>query len=347
LIEVKVQKKLKGFNLSLNFSSLGRTTALFGPSGSGKSLTLKAVAGLLKPDRGRIEVKGRTLFDSDQKVNLPPQRRREGFLFQDYALFPHMTVWGNVSFGAKDRKRVEELLELFQIEEIRDKYPSQISGGQRQRVAFARALASRPEILLLDEPFSALDRNLKEELYAELKRIQELYDLPALIVTHDFEEVFGLADWLAVVEGGRTLQEGRPEDLFFGPNSLKTARLLGHKSFIEGRVKEVGRWTVVELPSGRLLKCRKGDFRPGEEVFVSVLPFSLALSFTEESNPVKILVERVEKGREINKIFGIFEGKRVELHIPAPLSPNFIFQRGRESSIRLSAEHLPVIRRRG
>ena len=345
MIRVRAQKPLKGFNLQVEFNSKGRTTALFAPSGSGKSLTLKVIAGLLKPEKGLVEVKGKTLFDSERKINLPPQKRKVGFLFQDYALFPHMSVYENVAYGAKEKKVVEELLKLFQIEEIRNKYPSQISGGQKQRVAFARALASQPELLLLDEPFSALDRSLKEELYQELKRIQEVYQLPAVIVSHDFDEVFNLADWLVVMEEGRTLQEGRPEEVFFSPCSVKTAKLLGHKSFIEGRVKEAGRWTVVELPSGRKLKCRKGDFKKGEEVFVSILPFSLALSFTEESNPVRVLVKRVERGREVNKIYGVFEGREVELHIPAPLSPNFLFQEGRESSLYLSAQHLPVIRR--
>jgi len=186
---------------------------------------------------------------------------------------------------------------------------------------------------------------LKEELYRELKKIQETYRLPAVIVSHDFDEVFNLADWLVVMEEGKTLQEGRPEEVFFSPTSVKTAKLLGHRSFIEGRVKEAGRWTLVELPSGKLLKCRGGDFKKGQEVFVSILPFSPALSFTEESNPVRVLVKRVERGREVNRIYGIFEGQEVELHIPAPLSPNFIFQEGRESSLYLSAQHLPVIRR--
>jgi len=345
LIRVRAEKRLKGFNLSVEFNSRGKTTALFAPSGSGKSLTLRAIAGLLRPDGGRIELRGKTLFDSERGINLPPQKRRVGFLFQDYALFPHMSVYENVAYGAKEKRLVEELLKLFQIEEIRDRYPDQISGGQKQRVAFARALASRPELLLLDEPFSALDRSLKEELYGELRRIQEIYDLPAVIVSHDFDEVFNLADWLVVMEEGRTLQEGRPEEVFFSPNSVRTARLLGHRSFIEGRVREAGRWTLVELPSGKLLKCRRGDFRPGERVLISILPFSLALSFTEESNRVRVLIKRVERGREVNRIYGIFEGKEVELHIPAPLSPNFVFQEGRESSLYLSAEHLPVIRR--
>jgi len=346
LIRVDVEKRLKGFELSTSFSSPGRTTALFAPSGSGKSLTLKAVAGLLKPEKGKIEINSRTLFDSKAGINLPPQERRVGFLFQDYALFPHMSVFENVAYGARSREKVEELLKLLKIEKLRDKYPSQISGGQKQRVALARALAVEPQILLLDEPFSALDSLLKEELQRELKRIQEIYKIPIIFVSHNPDEVFNLSDWLVVMKEGRTVQEGEPEELFFSPNSVETAKLLGHRSFVEGRVKGVERFTVVELPSGSLLKCRKGDFKPGERVYVSILPFSTALSFTEEVNTIRATVKRIERGRELNKIFVLFEGSEVELHIPASLSPNYTFEVGRESSFYLSAQHLPVIRRR-
>jgi len=130
LIRVKAEKRLKGFNLAVEFNSKGKTTALFAPSGSGKSLTLRAIAGLLKPDSGTIEVNGKLFFDSERKINLPPQKRRVGFLFQDYALFPHMRVYENVAYGAKEKRLVEELLNLFQIEEIRNRYPDQISGGR-------------------------------------------------------------------------------------------------------------------------------------------------------------------------------------------------------------------------
>jgi len=345
LIEVKVEKRLKDFKLKVSFSSRAPITAFFAPSGSGKSLTLQTIAGLIKPDKGRVEVNGKPFFDSERGIDLPPQKRKVGYLFQDYALFPHMTVFENVAYGARSRDKVYELLKTLKIEKLKDKYPSQISGGQKQRVALARALATEPEILLLDEPFSALDRSLKEELYGEIREVQEKFKVPVVLVTHDHEELFELAGWIVILEEGRSVQEGRPQELFFNPSSLKTAKLLGHRSFIEATVVEVGKSSLVKLPSGKLLRCRKGEFRPGDRVFVSILPNSLSLSLTDEVNRVKMVVRRVKKGMEIDKIFALFEGKEVELHLPSSLSPNFLFQEGRESTFYLSVEHLPLIRR--
>ncbi|MEO2065471.1 MAG: ATP-binding cassette domain-containing protein [Desulfurobacteriaceae bacterium] len=346
MLKVSVRKEFKSFSLDVNFKSESQVTALFAPSGSGKSLTLQAVAGLIEPDSGRIEVNGKLLFDSERGVNLPPQERKVGYLFQEYALFPHMTVHQNITYGAKNRRRVEELLKILKIENLKDKYPKQISGGQKQRVALARALASQPEILLLDEPFSALDRNLKEELWKELKGILEIYRIPTILVTHDPEELFELAEWIVVMNNGKVIQEGEPNEVFFNPESVETAKLLGHRSFVEGTVKEVGKFTAVELPSGRVLKCRKGNFKVGEKVYVSILPNSLALSLADETNRVEMVVKRVEKGREISRVYATFEGKEVELHIPSSLSPNFLLQEGRESTFYLSAHHLPVIGRK-
>ncbi len=345
MVKAHLEKELKDFHLKVSFNSREPVTALFAPSGSGKSLTLQAIAGLVKPDRGRVEVKGKTLFDSEKGIDLPPQKRRVGYLLQDYALFPHMTVLENVSYGAKEREKVHQLLKRFKIEELKDKYPDQISGGQKQRVALARALATEPQLLLLDEPFSALDRNLKEELYRELKELLDELKIPVILVTHDHQELFELARWVVILERGKSVQEGEPEEVFFNPSSLKTAKLLGHRTFLEGEVLEVNRETVIKLPSGRVLKCRRGNFKPGEKVFVSILPGSLSLSLTKEVNRVEMKVLRVEKGREIDRIFALFEGVETELHIPSTLSPNFLIQEGRESTFYLSSDHLPLIRR--
>ena len=342
---VAVEKKLKGFHLKVSFSSPGMVTALFAPSGSGKSLTLRAIAGLLKPDRGKVELFGKSFYDSYRGIELPPQKRKVGFVFQDYALFPHLSVWENVAYGAKSSEKVNQLLEAFKIHHLKDKLPSQLSGGQKQRVALARALASEPKLLLLDEPFSALNRELKEELYRELKETIRKYRIPAVIVSHDVEEVFELSDWLVVLKDGRSLQEGRTEELFFSPSSVEVARLLGHRSFLEGEVTSIGEFTVVKLPSGKSLKCRRGNFKVGEKVLISVLPFSVALSLDGEVNRITALVKEVKRGREITKIWLLFEKREVELHVPSSLTPNFLLQEGRESTFYLSPNHLPVIRR--
>lgn len=202
------------FRLRARFEAPGRRIALFGPSGSGKSLTLMALAGLLRPHSGRIKVCGRTFFDAVSGVNVPARKRNIGMLFQDYALFPHLTVRDNVSFGLKPvfgplkaahRERVEELLELCGLTGFAGQRPGQISGGQRQRTALARALAPNPDLLLLDEPFTALDQPLRERMRAELFDILERFDIPMVMVSHDLDDVDHFAQTLVAFGHGRVL----------------------------------------------------------------------------------------------------------------------------------------------
>ena len=202
------------FELHSRFQTNSRRIALFGPSGSGKSLTLMALAGLLTPDRGQIEVRGRTFFESKSGVNIPARKRNVGLLFQDYALFPHVNVRDNVAFGLKpafgpmkpaQHARVDELLELCGLAKLAGLRPHQISGGQRQRTALARALAPDPDLLLLDEPFTALDQPLRERMRAELSRILERFDIPMIMVSHDLDDVDHFAQTLVAFGQGRVL----------------------------------------------------------------------------------------------------------------------------------------------
>ncbi len=199
------------FLLHSKFSSTDRALVLFGPSGSGKTLTLQAIAGLLTPDSGYIAVNGDVLYDSSAKINLPTRRRGVGYVFQDYALFPHKTVRENVGFGLKpflrpisaaDAHRVEELVELFGLAKMANMKPAQLSGGQKQRTALARALATKPRMLLLDEPFSALDQPLRLRMRNELARILESFDIPMIMVTHDSDEVESFAQAVVVYRDG-------------------------------------------------------------------------------------------------------------------------------------------------
>jgi molybdate transport system ATP-binding protein len=206
-LEVDIRKTLRSggrtFGLQLNFSISGSRLVILGPSGSGKSLTLQAVAGLLRPDRGHIRLDGRTLFDSGQGIDLAPQARQIAYLFQDYALFPHLNVAQNIAFGLhggwrnpsaqESSAELEHWLQLFQLRAVARQMPSELSGGQRQRVALARALAARPQALLLDEPFAALDQRLRGQMRAELDALQRQLGIPLLLITHDPEDarVFG------------------------------------------------------------------------------------------------------------------------------------------------------------
>ncbi len=206
---------LRSFRLSLALEVGVETVALMGPSGAGKTSVLRAVAGLLRPDRGRVALGDDTWLDTQRRIDVPPERRRVGLVFQEYALFPHMTVRANVAFGG--RERVDELLERFGIAALADARPATISGGERQRVALARALARDPGVLLLDEPLSALDTHTRSRVRQELRELLLDLGLPTLVVTHDFEDAAALADRVGVLVDGRLLQVGAPSELVAAP----------------------------------------------------------------------------------------------------------------------------------
>ena len=246
MLDVSTRLELDGFSHRADFTAGNELVVLFGPSGSGKSLTLNILAGLAVPDSGRVRVGERIFFDSERRINLPPQKRRIGYVFQDYALFPHLTVTKNIAFGlgglerATAEKRVGEMLSLMRLDELGDRYPRQLSGGQKQRVALARALVMEPSVLLLDEPFSALDSAVREKFRVDLLRIKDRFDIPILFVTHDLEEAYMLADRVVVFDEGRVLQSGGRDDVFHRPLTRTVARFVGAKNIFSGQVLAVG-----------------------------------------------------------------------------------------------------------
>src|SRR5262249_18077886 len=221
MLEVAVGRRLHGFRLEAAFTADTGLVVLFGPSGSGKSLTMQAIAGTFLPDTGRIVIDGQTVYDSTQQINRPPQARHIGYVPQQYALFPHLTAKENVSFGLTQlsrrerEQRVSELFELFDLHGLERRRPRQLSGGQQQRVALARALAVQPRLLLLDEPFAALDASLRGALRQELAQVQERSGITTLIVTHDLADAFALGQRVIVYDGGRVIQQGTREEVFF------------------------------------------------------------------------------------------------------------------------------------
>lgn len=210
MLEVQIYKKLAEFNLDVSFQVNDNILGLMGASGSGKSMTLKCIAGIETPDHGRIVLNNRVLFDSEKKINVPIQKRNVGYMFQSYALFPNMNVYENISVGLKARKVkdvdivIQKVMQQFRIRELASRYPKQLSGGQRQRVALARLMAYEPDVLLLDEPFSALDEDLKEDLLWELKSEIQI-SKPVIFVSHNKEEVNELCDLKYKIKQGEII----------------------------------------------------------------------------------------------------------------------------------------------
>jgi ABC-type sulfate/molybdate transport systems ATPase subunit len=226
-LELDIAVALRSFELGVSLSIGAQTVALVGPSGAGKTTVLRAIAGLRRPDRGRIALGDRAWFDAAAKVDLPPERRSVGLVFQEYALFPHMTVRANVAFGGASDARVHELLERVRIAHLADERPAGLSGGERQRVAVARALARDPRVLLLDEPLAALDAHTRAVVRAELQDVLGALALPTLLVTHDFRDAAALADRIGVIVDGRLRQEGTAAELVAHPADAFVASFTG------------------------------------------------------------------------------------------------------------------------
>lgn len=251
----------------------GEVLALVGPSGSGKSTILRCIAGLHRPREGRIAGNGHLWFDRLSGTDLPAHARRVGFVFQSYALFPHMTALANVMAALGHRpksereRRAGELLDLVHLAGLEERRPAALSGGQQQRVAVARALARDPDVLLLDEPFSAVDKVTRRKLYHELAELRRALRMPVVLVTHDLDEAALLADRLCILHRGRTLQTAPPIEVMARPASVAVARLIDHKNIFEGRVAEQAPGkTLIAWGPYRLETRPQPDFAAGAHV---------------------------------------------------------------------------------
>lgn len=231
-LSMHVEKEMEGFKLKIDLETEKGIMGLLGYSGSGKTMTLKMIAGMVTPDKGEIVLNGRTLFDSNQRINLRPQQRNVGLMFQSYALFNTMSVYENIAIGMKQAKQekadeINKWLKLLELENLKDRKPKMLSGGQKQRVALARILAQKPEILLLDEPFSALDNHLKFKLEQDFKRALELFNGTVLYVSHNRQEIYRYCKETAIVSNGRIVEVKQTSDLFENCESLAGAKLTG------------------------------------------------------------------------------------------------------------------------
>jgi iron(III) transport system ATP-binding protein len=308
----------------------GGIVAVLGPSGCGKTTLLRLIAGFERPDSGTVEVAGRTVADPGAWI--PPEERRVGMVFQDYALFSHLTVAQNVGFGLQRRARMErvrDLLALVGLDELHHRYPHELSGGQQQRVALARALAPAPQLVLLDEPWSNVDPFLRETLRGELAEIIRSLDVTAILVTHDREEAFSVADRIALMRDGTVVQEGTAEELYFAPESRWAAEFVGAANLLRGNIDN----GVVRTPVGSFATNGAG----GGEVEVLVRPELLELA-PDPSGPAEV-VAREFRGHDVLYRLRI-DG--VELVSQRP--SNEMVPLGARVSIRVHERQAPVIR---
>jgi molybdate transport system ATP-binding protein len=279
MLSLDIEKRLGAFHLRPAFEAEDEFVVLLGPSGSGKSLTLRSIAGLLTPDRGHIELPGGRVFDSATGLNLAPQSRNVGYVVQNLALFPHLSVAENIGFALSSwprpqrRDRVKELMELLGLQGLEARLPGSISGGQQQRAALGRALAARPSVLLLDEPFSALDAPLRSALRREVARLRRQLGVLALFVTHDLQEAFALADRIAIYDAGAVLQCGPRDAVFRYPASTRVAELLDARNIFEGRVVAKNEAFVeIETPYFRGRARADAGIEAGDRAALSIRP---------------------------------------------------------------------------
>ena len=280
MIRLSLKKTLLGslgkFDLEIDLTIQDNEFfAIYGKSGSGKTTILRMIAGLEKPEEGFISFNRIVYFDSNKKIHLPPQRRNVGFVFQNYALFPHMTVLENLEYAAENhrKKQIKELLELLDLYQLKDRYPNALSGGQQQRVALARALVRNPKILLLDEPLSALDPYTRTRLQDEITKIHRYYGLTTILVSHDKPEVFKLSNRVLILEDGKISKLGKPHEIFLNK------RTSGKYSFI-GTIIDIKTTDIIQIitieTKGEIIEVvsSENNFSVGDQVLVSSKAFS-------------------------------------------------------------------------
>jgi len=309
MLEVAITKTLNDFTLNSNFTSDNEILSILGPSGCGKSLTLRCVAGLISPDKGTITLNGRTLFDSKTNINVIPRKRNIGYVFQNYALFPHLTVEKNIAFGIKNIEKksryrmVQEIIDRIQLNGYGKNYPSQLSGGQQQRVALARTLITKPDLLLLDEPFSALDSHVKQILKKELLNIiKSNYNGIVLLVTHDVEEAYSLSDRILVFEKGQTVQIGKKQEVIQKPSNLDVARLTGCNNFFEVEILGEENKQFILRSKGIILRANKLRQANSKNIIAGIRAHDLRISAKPFNEINTFECEVINKTEEIFSI---------------------------------------------
>jgi ABC-type sulfate/molybdate transport systems ATPase subunit len=329
-IDITVARR--AFDLRVTLSLGAETIALVGPSGAGKTSLLRAVAGLERPREGRIALGDEVWLDAERRVHLPPERRRVGYLPQDYGLFPHLTVAGNVAFAG--RRERPDLLERLGVAHLAAAHPAQLSGGERQRVALARALAREPRVLLLDEPFGALDALTRQQVRGELGDILADVRLPTLLVTHAFDDASALAGRIGVLDRGRLVQLATAAELLRAPATVMVAALTG-ANVVEGAAAPAAAGSSIRLAGGGELVS---DTRAEGPVEVAVHPWALELTRPSESTLTDSVVSvREERGGLVVRL------TRFIVHVPASANGRPAVQPGTTVGLRADPRNVHVL----
>jgi molybdate transport system ATP-binding protein len=303
MLEIDIEKQLEDFTLRVAFQVDREVLVLFGPSGAGKSMTLNCIAGLARPDRGHIVLNGRTLFwaDGQSRQEVPLHKRRIGYVFQNYALFPHMTVAGNLAYGIRGQSdaqaRVAGMLARLHLDGLTDRLPHQLSGGQQQRVALGRALMIEPALLLLDEPFAALDGAVRESLQTDVGELQRELGLSVIYITHNLLDAFALGDRLAVIQSGCVQQVGPIQDVFSHPSNRSVAEITGVRNLLEGTVESVSTEGLVIGWCGHSILAPPASRLVGEQIAFYIRPEDVKLLY-----PDRPIASAVQHNRFLGRV---------------------------------------------
>jgi len=304
MLDIQIKKSLPGFGLDISLAVEPEIMAILGPSGCGKTMTLKCIAGLIQADEGRISLDNKVFYDSHTGVNLKSQERKVGFVFQNYALFPHMNVFNNIAFGIRYlpgeeiKEKVKHWLQKMHLHGLEKRFPGQLSAGQQQRVALARALVSEPEVLLLDEPFSALDSIVKERMEEELLQMHEFFPGHVLFVTHNLAEAYKLSSKIAVFETGRLLQFGAKETVVNRPSNRTAARLTGVRNIVPAVIQKVEDARLnLELSGSKIQLEVENEpgaaWKPGQAVNLGIRSEYVQVNAKAGENSLTVMVEEV------------------------------------------------------
>ena len=330
LVLAEVEKSFEtGFRLSLDIEVNQGITVLFGRSGCGKTTTLRMIAGLLDPQAGRIQLDDTVFFDTARGIHRPVYDRRIGFVFQQPSLFPHLTVEENILYGAKASGDIEDLIDRFSIDALRRRYPREISGGEQQRVALARSLASHPRLLLMDEPFSALDERVRMQFQADLLRVKDRASIPILVVTHSLNEAFALADRIIVLDDGHVVESYDAVHLFSRPMKRVTAELLGVQNLIPCVVRNIDDdHMVVAMGTFDMVVNTDSRFCIGDHVWLGLRSVDVRLVVTDEprENEMETTIQRIIPSVASNQIYLRAKGSSQEYDLIMDLDEHHCIQ---------------------